>query len=62
MFMPVIVINGQAIGIWKRTIKKDEVIIETEYFRTISKKEKKLIKIEFEKYGDFLNKKLKYLD
>ena len=58
MFMPVIVINGQAAGTWKRTIKKDEVNIETEYFRSISKSEKKLILEQFVKYSNFLNKDL----
>ncbi len=62
MFMPAILINGQAVGIWKRTIKKDVAIIATEFFVPVSKKEKKLIKIEFEKYGKFLNKNLNVLN
>ncbi len=61
MFMPVIVISGQAIGMWKRTIKKDEVFVETDYFRSISKKEEKLIREQFEKLASFLNKNLSSL-
>jgi len=58
MFMPVIVINGQVAGLWKRTIKKDEVFVETDYFRSIRKSEEKLIREQFEKFASFLNKNL----
>lgn len=34
IFRPVIVINGQVSGLWKRTTKKDKVIIETDFFQT----------------------------
>jgi len=61
MFMPSIVINGQAIGKWKRIIKNDEVKIETEFFRSISKSEKKLIQKQFEKLANFINKNLSIL-
>ena len=33
IFRPVIVINGQVSGLWKRTTKKDKVIIETDFFQ-----------------------------
>ncbi len=58
MFMPVIVINGQVAGLWKRTIKKDEVFVETDYFRSIRKSEEKPIREQFEKFASFLNKNL----
>jgi hypothetical protein len=32
MFWPVIVVNGQVIGLWKRTIAKGEVSVELKYF------------------------------
>ncbi len=32
IFRPVIVVNGQVAGIWKRTIKNDEVIVKSELF------------------------------
>jgi len=32
IFHPVIAVNGQVIGIWKRTVKKDAVMVETELF------------------------------
>lgn len=41
IFKPIILENGKVIGIWKRSIKKDHVKIETEFFNEteISKKE-----------------------
>lgn len=36
IFRPVILVNGQIVGIWKRSVKKDQVIIETEFFETPS--------------------------
>ena len=37
-------INGQVTGLWKRTIKKDKVIVETDFFGSTQKTELDLIK------------------
>lgn len=55
-FRPVIVQNGQVIGVWKRSIKKDNAILETEYFGNPGKAIKKQVEKEFEKYVQFLGK------
>lgn len=57
IFRPVIVQNGKVIGIWKRTLKNEKVIIETEYFGSPDKTIQKLVEKEFEKYVQFLGKK-----
>jgi hypothetical protein len=57
IFRPVILINGKASGIWKRTINKDSVIIETEFFRSHTKKEISTIEKASGTYGNFLEKK-----
>lgn len=57
IFRPIIVQNGQVIGIWKRTIKNDKVILETEYFGSPGKTIQKQVEKEFEKYVQFLGKK-----
>jgi DNA glycosylase AlkZ-like len=57
IFRPVIVINGQVTGMWQRTIEKDDVHVETEFFRPHSKEEKKSIHRAAEKFGKFLGKK-----
>ncbi|MEP6594862.1 MAG: crosslink repair DNA glycosylase YcaQ family protein [Ginsengibacter sp.] len=56
IFKPVIVINGHTTGVWKRIIKNDKVIIETEFFRPPSKTELNLIRKASEKYEHFLEK------
>jgi hypothetical protein len=37
IFRPMIVVNGQITGIWKRTLKKDKVIVATECFQKLDK-------------------------
>lgn len=61
IFRPVIVLNGQITGIWKRSVKNDEVIVETELYTKFSKFQKKLTESVFENYAKFLNKKLKLI-
>jgi len=56
IFRPVIVINGQVRGVWKRMIKKDKVIIETELFEPYNKSIKNQIENEIESFRLFLNK------
>jgi hypothetical protein len=58
IFKPTIVVNGQVVGIWKRTIKKDTVIIETDFFEQQPKSIKSLIGKAAEAVGTFLNKKI----
>ncbi|MEW6108889.1 MAG: winged helix DNA-binding domain-containing protein [Nitrospirota bacterium] len=57
IFRPVIVVNGQVTGIWKRTIKNDKVIVETELFKQPNKTTKSLIEKASIQYGHFLEKK-----
>lgn len=58
IFRPTILINGQVRGIWKRTIKKDKIILETEFFQQVSKETMNLVEIAANQYGDFMNKKV----
>jgi hypothetical protein len=57
IFRPVIVVNGQVSGIWKRTIKKDKVIVETDLFAQPDKTTKNLIEKASIQFGGFLEKK-----
>jgi hypothetical protein len=57
IFRPVIVVNGQVTGIWKRTIKRDKVVVETELFEQPNKTTKSLIEKASVQYGGFLEKK-----
>ena len=56
-FRPVIIHNGQVIGVWKCSIKKDNAILETDYFGSPGKTIQKQVEKEFEKYVRFLGEK-----
>lgn len=58
VFKPVIVINGQVAGLWRRTIIKDRVVVETDFFQSPNKSIKGLIEKEAEIFGSFLGKKV----
>lgn len=57
VFRPVIVVNGQVVGLWKRTVKKDKVVVGIDLFRAQSRKVNGLIEKEVAAYGLFLNRK-----
>jgi len=57
IFRPFIIQNGQVIGIWKRKIKNDKVILNTEFFTSASASMKKLITERFATYAQFIGKK-----
>ena len=58
IFHPVIVVNGQVEGLWKRNIIKDRVKIETNHFQLHEPKIIRAIENEASRYGLFLDKKI----
>jgi len=50
----VVVIDGMVAGTWKRTLKKDAVIVETSLFTPLSADETKALTDAAERYGQFL--------
>ncbi len=58
VFKPLIIINGQVAGIWKRTINKEKIFIHAETVRTLKKSEKLLAEKAFKRFVQFLQKKL----
>lgn len=56
IFNPTIVVNGETIGTWKRTLKKDSVILEMEYFGKPSAAEQQLVNACTRWYAEFLGK------
>jgi hypothetical protein len=58
IFKPLIVVNGQVVGIWKRTCKKDTVIIEPTFFQKVSKATEKEVGTAAESFGRFLGMKV----
>ena len=57
IFHPVIVMNGKVIGVWKRRIQKNTVIIEAEFFNNVSKTVRASVEKKSKKLGNFLEKK-----
>lgn len=53
IFRPIVVVNGEISGIWKRSFTKNSVVIELDHFRPHNKKEVRLIEKASEKYGYF---------
>lgn len=54
MFHPVIVIDGEAVGTWKRKIGKRDVVVAATPFRRLSAGHKKLLAEAVERYGTYL--------
>ncbi len=58
-FQHLIVSKGHMIGTWKRTLKKEFVVIEAKFFSKVTSVEIKKVKEAAEKYAAFLNLKLR---
>ncbi len=61
IFRPIVVVNGQVVGLWKRTTKKHTVFIEVSHFTPFDKESVLAIEQETCRYGAFLNKKTELL-
>jgi len=62
IFRPIVVVNGQVKGIWKRTIKKDRVVVETELFYKAGRTTLARIEDAAAKYGRFLGKETEIIN
>lgn len=58
IFKPIIVFNGDVIGIWKRLIKKDKIVVEPVFFKSVSQLQRKKLLSNLNLYGRFLNKSI----
>jgi hypothetical protein len=56
IFRPVLVVNGQVKGLWKRAISKNKVLIELNLFSPLQKNIKKLVEEKVATFGSFLGK------
>jgi hypothetical protein len=54
VFSHVIAIDGEIIGTWKRTLKKDAVIIERSTFAPLNEAEAQAFAVAVERYGQFV--------
>ncbi|MDR0294901.1 MAG: winged helix DNA-binding domain-containing protein [Prevotellaceae bacterium] len=51
-FRPVVIYNGQVIGIWKKSTRKDEMVV-AEYFKKPTKKQEQAVAAAAQKLGKF---------
>jgi hypothetical protein len=58
IFNPSLVINGKVEGTWKRTISKNEVVLQISPFKPLSQTKKKGITSAAKQYSNFLEAKL----
>lgn len=58
IFWPTIFINGHVKGTWKRAIKKEKIILETNFFEGSDRNINGLVEKASEKYSRFLNQKI----
>jgi hypothetical protein len=58
IFNPTIAVDGQIVGTWKRTFKKDGVAITQDLFTLLSEAEKQAIATAVERYGRFIGKSM----
>jgi hypothetical protein len=63
IFRPIIMIDNQVAGVWKRTNKKDLVLIELGFFNSRGRKPVKQLEKAAENFGNFIGRKaeLNYL-
>ena len=55
---PIVVMGNQAVAAWKRTIKKDQVLIGFSFFKNLSKRDKKILEEKAGDFGSFLEKEI----
>lgn len=52
---PIIVLNGQVVGTWQRTIKKDVVAVQTQLFTDLTNDQQNDLTAHLQKYANFLD-------
>jgi len=55
IFKPIIVVGGKVMGTWSRVIKKNQIILEPQFFRPSQKLTKKEMTPAFLRYKNFIN-------
>lgn len=58
IFYPIIVVNGQVVGVWKRTIKKEQVLFELSFMEPADEVMRPLVNEKLAHYAQFLGKKM----
>jgi hypothetical protein len=59
IFNPIIAVDGQIVGTWKRTLTKDTVVITPSLFTSLSEDQNQAIAAAIERYSRFIGKSVK---
>lgn len=64
IFSPIVVVNGQVSGLWKRTVQKNKLVITINTFLDINKTVRKQVEKRASEYGKFLGKEteIRFID
>jgi hypothetical protein len=62
IFYPTIVVNGQIVGTWKRTLKKDSLVVTPSPFGKLNKVEIRALTAAASRYSEFLEASGKLLE
>jgi hypothetical protein len=62
VFTSTLVLNGQVVGVWKRTMQKREVVIELQLFAPLKKAETNAVTQAAQRYGAFLGLPVRFSD
>ena len=54
MLDPVVVVDGRVVGVWKRTLRKDAVLVKATLFSVVSRVEASAVEAAADRYGRFL--------
>lgn len=54
VFLPTVILQGRVAGTWKRTVKKDAVVITVSSFKPLKKAEKQAVAASADRCGQFL--------
>jgi hypothetical protein len=54
LFQHTLILRGQIVGTWMRTLKKQAVVIETQLFTRLTKAEDRAVASAIQRYGEFL--------
>lgn len=51
---PTVILDGRAVGTWKRTLKREAVVVETSLWTTLKRGERDALEAAAQRYGGFL--------
>lgn len=54
VFFPTMVIDGRVVGVWKRSLKKGQVVIDPQPFAALSEADHAVFTAAIQRFGDFL--------